>query len=156
MSTIPLPALQIKQPPDLLSEYAKVQDIMGQRQEQQARGLQIQQAQLSLQDQQAQTKAMQAWDGKDYNDLPTLVKQNGGSMRAVLDTSQKILQRQQSVSEIAKNDAATGASNLEQTIKKHDEYRGRIQAIIDAPADQKQALWAQEIAAEKAAGTKMG
>ena len=59
----------------------------------------------------------------------------------------------QKASEIAKNDALTNASNVESTIKNQDQYRGRLQAIINAPDDQKQQLWDSEISKEEAAGT---
>jgi hypothetical protein len=147
MATIPLVALDTKtQGPSPLDVYGKAQGILGQQQEQQVRGLQIQQAQLSLQDQQAQTKAMQAWDGKDYNDIPTLIKQNGGSLNAVIDASQKIVARQQAMAKL------TG-DQLDNAQKQGDQYRGRIQAVINAPNDQKQSLWDAEITREEQAGT---
>src|SRR6266566_1718135 len=112
-----------------------MQSILGQQSENQLRQTQVQQAQLSLADQQAATKAMQQWDGKDYNEIPTLIKQNGGSLHAVLDATQKIVARQQ-------QNATLDETTLKNQQTRADQYRGRIQAVINAPDDQKQSLWA--------------
>ncbi len=142
MATPPSAALQMRPQPSFLEQYGQVQSILGQRQEQQVRGLQIQQAQLSLADQQAATKAMQQWDGQDYNDLPALIKKNGGSLNAVLDTTQKIVARQQ-------QNATLDETQLKNNQTRADQYRGRIQAVIDADPSQQDALWAAEIAKER-------
>jgi hypothetical protein len=145
MATIPLVALDVKnQQPSLLDMYGKAQSILGQQSENQLRQTQVQQAQLSLQDQQAATKAMQQWDGKDYNDIPTLIKKNGGSLNAVLDATQKIVARQQ-------QNATLDETTLKNNQTRADQYRGRIQAVIDAPDDQKQSLWDAEITKEEQA-----
>src|SRR5271155_2065784 len=134
--------------PSPLDTYAKAQSIIGQRQDQQVRALQIQQAQLSLQDQQAQTAAMKAWNGQDFNEIPTLIKQNGGSLNAVLDATQKIVARQQ-------QNATLDEATLKNTQTRNDQYRGRVQSIIDADPDQQDSLWTAEIAKEKAAGAQL-
>lgn len=152
MATIPLVALDTKtQGPSPLEIYSKAQSIIGQQSENQLRQTQVQQAQMSQADQQAMTKAMKAWDGKNYNELPSLVLKNGGSANAVFAATQHLLDRQQKISDIAKADAATNASNLETQVKQADQYRGRIQAIINAPADSKQSLWDAEITKEEQA-----
>ncbi len=156
MGNIPLVALDTRtQQPSSLQEFSSLQQIMGARQDQQIRDVQLQQAQQSQADQKATTQAMQQWDGQDYTKIPSLILKNGGSANAVFAATQHIQDVRHKASEIAKNDAATNASNLESAIKTNDQYRGRLQAIINAPADQKQTLWQQEIAAEKAAGTKL-
>src|SRR5260370_711890 len=89
---------------------------------------------------------MTAWAGKDFNDIPTLIKQNGGSLHGVLDASQKILDRQQKL-------ATLNGDQLKNDQTRNDQYRGRIQAIIGAPDDQKQSLWDAEITKEEQAGS---
>jgi hypothetical protein len=158
MGSLPaLPALLVKTPeqPDPISSFQRLVAIksllgqqQGQQQEQQMRGLEIQKAQLSLADQQAGTKAMQQWDGQDFNDIPTLIKKKGESLNAVLDATQKITARQQQL-------ATLTGDQLKNAQAQNDQYRGRLQSIVDAPADQKQALWQQEIAAEKTAGRQL-
>jgi hypothetical protein len=155
MATIPLPALQIKQQPSLVEQYQSVQNILGGRQEQQLRSLQIQQAQQDQADQKATTDAMRNWYGKDYTQLPGLVLSNGGSAKAALNVSQHIQTLRSQASEIAAKDAETNSKNLDTITKQHDSYRGRLQSILDAPDEQKQSLWQQEIATEKAAGTQL-
>lgn len=97
---IPLVALGLKPPQienyqDLQARAAGIQNMRGQNalqpgqlQEQQ-QALQQGQNQLEIQkrqlaDQDAMTKAMQEWDPKDINSLPTLVKNHGGSAQAVM------------------------------------------------------------------------
>ncbi len=138
-----------------------IKSIIGQQilqqQQQRANEIGIQQAQQSQQDQAAMTTAMQQWDGADYTQLPSLILKNGGSAQAVFGAVQHLQDMKQKASEIAKNDALTNASNVESTIKNQDQYRGRLQAIINAPDDQKQQLWDSEISKEEAAGTiKLG
>jgi hypothetical protein len=125
-----------------------------QTQQLQQQGLQLenQQRQTALQDQAAQTKAMQEWDGKDYTQLPSLILKNGGSGSAVFAATQQIHQAKAQASEIAAKDAETNSKTLETQIKAIDQYRGRIQSIINAPADQKQQLWDSELTAEEQAG----
>ena len=102
--------------------------------------------QLSVQDLQAGTKAMQQWDGKDYNEIPTLIKQNGGSLNAVLDATQKIVARQQ-------QNATLDETTLKNTQTRADQNRGRLQSIVDADPSQQNSLWDAEITKEEQAGT---
>lgn len=68
------PALAIRTPESPLQQVAQAQQIIGQRQAQQLQQLEIQQQTRNLADQDAATRAMSQWDGKDYSELPTLVK----------------------------------------------------------------------------------
>jgi hypothetical protein len=157
MGNIPLPVLSLKQPqqPDVVGDMRNLLAIKSVLGDQQMQDVQLQQAKQSQADQQAMTKAMQSWDGKDYTQIPSLVLKNGGSANAVFTASQHIQQMKLQASDIAAKDAETNSKNTDTVVKTNDQYRGRLQAIIDAPADQKQALWQQEIAAEKAAGTQL-
>jgi hypothetical protein len=151
------PALDIKQPESPLQQYAQVQQIQAGQQQIEAQRLQNQQQQRILQDQDAATRALSQWDGKDYGQLPDLVKNAGGSANAVFGMTKNIFAIKQQASEIAKNDAATNLSSVEATLKQHDEYRGRILNISDGITDPaaKQTAWAAEIAAEQKAGTPL-
>jgi hypothetical protein len=133
MSSIPLPALDIKQQPDPLSEYAKalsVKNMIGQGQEQQQ---QIQLTQAQIDDQKASTSAMQQWDGKNWNDLPGLIKQNGGSAQAVWGARSKILEQQKSLSQIAADDATANSKNIDAYKTRADQIAGRMTALDDIP-----------------------
>jgi len=163
MSSIPLVALSVRPTataPELTGQQMQLRNLAGQNamipgqlQEQQQRvqsgDIQLQQQQQQLKDQKAITSAWQQWDGKDYNDLPVLVVKNGGSGMAAQQAVQHILDVKTKASEIAKNDAAAGTSLTDNQIKQNDEYRGRLQSIINAPTDQKQALWDAEITKEE-------
>jgi hypothetical protein len=155
MGTPPSAALQIQPQPSVLDTYGRVQEILNARTQNQIQQTQLQQAQQSQADQKAMTAAMQTWDGKDYTAIPSLVLKNGGSANAVFAATQHVQQMRQQAADLAAKDAETNAKNLETLTKTHDSYRGRLQAIIDAPDDQKQTLWQQEIATERAAGTKL-
>ena len=98
MAGIPLPALDVRPPAAPPNQLEQLGQILGLKnaiqnaplqnqalqQQVQAGSMENQQRQVQLQDQQAVTKAMQQWDGKDLNALPTLVLKNGGSGMAVM------------------------------------------------------------------------
>jgi hypothetical protein len=155
MSSIPLPALSIKsdQGPGPLQQFMTLQQILGQQTENQTRQVQLQQAQQSQADNKAMTAAMQSWDGKDYTQIPSLILKNGGSANAVFAATKNIQDMKQKASDIAKNDAATQASQLDTTQKTMDQNRGRVLSIINAPDNQKQSLWDSEVTKEEQAGT---
>jgi hypothetical protein len=152
------PALDIKPPESPLQQYGQAQQIVGQQQETQMRQLQIQEQTRLLKDQDATTRAMSGLQtdpsGKiNYDTLPDLIRQNGGSANAVMKATANVFDMKAKASQIAKDDAATNLSNAETTIKQHDEYRGRILNITDGITDpaQKQAAWDAEITKEEQA-----
>ena len=146
------PALDIKSP-DVLQQYGQAQQIVGMRQEQQLRALQIQEQTRLLADQDATTRAMANWDGVHYDALPDLVRQAGGSANAVFSATKNIFDIKSKASQIAKDDAATALSNADTLIKQSDQYRGRLLNIVGiADPAAKQTAWANEYAKEKAAG----
>jgi len=146
-SSIPLPALHLNPPPvapDALDQYARLQQLSQAQQmaplRQQAAQQQVQQGQLDIQqkqqqlsDQKAMTTAMTQWDGKDLNELAPLVLKNGGSAQAVMGLKQKSLEMQQTYSNIAKDDAATGASNLDTQLKKNNLLAGAFTTVMQTP-----------------------
>jgi phage terminase small subunit len=67
-------------------------------------------------------------------------------LNAVLDATQKVVARQQQA-------ATLDETTLKTAQTRADQYRGRIQAIIDADPSQQDSLWAAEIAKERQAGT---
>jgi hypothetical protein len=119
MSSIPLPALDIRpQAPqaDPLEQYGRLMQLKNQmalqplqqqaaQQQVQTGAVDLQQKQQQFKDQQAMTAAMQGWDGKDYNDLIPLVQKNGGSAQAVIGLKGHILDQQSKIAEAAKNNA---------------------------------------------------
>src|SRR5580658_5513961 len=139
---VPLAALAVRPPeqqPDLLSQYAQLAQLKQQQQEaplrQQAlqqnvqagaQDLQIKQQQLK--DQQAVTKAMQNWDGKDLDELPSMVLKQGGSAQAVFGLKNSILDQKEKLSKV---DTAT----LANTATKNDQVLGKLQAVTSDPDD---------------------
>lgn len=150
------PALDIRPVESPLQQYAQVQQIRAGQQQIEAQRIQNQQQQRMLADQDAATRALAGWDGKDYDALPTLVKNAGGSANAVLGMTKNIFAVKQQASEIAKNDSITNQNNVDSTVKTHDEYRGRILNVVGmTDPTQKQNAWAAEIAKEQASGTQL-
>lgn len=139
VSSIPLAANNLKtteQPTDLLGMYRAAQGIQQQQTQMQTQKIALQQAQQAQKDQQAHTAAMNQWDGKDPNQLPSLILKNGGSGDAALTLKQKILAQQEQYSKIAEQDATTGSKNLETLQKKQDMVRGAVNAALQAPDEQ--------------------
>jgi hypothetical protein len=153
------PALDIRPPESPIQQYAQVQQIAGAQQQQQLTALQIQEQTRLLRDQDATTRAMSSLQpdtsGRiNYDTLPGLVLQNGGSANAAMAATKNIFDIKGKASQIAKDDAATNASNAETVAKNNDMYRGRILNVVQQtdPAA-KQAQWDSEITKEEQAGT---
>lgn len=139
---IPLAALAIRPPeqqPNLLDQYAKVAQLRQMQQEAplrqqalqqnvQAGAQDIQMKQQQMKDQQAVTKAMQGWDGKDLDELPSMVLKQGGSAKAVFGLKNSILDQKEKLSKV---DAAT----LANTATKNDQVLGKLQAVTSDPDD---------------------
>jgi hypothetical protein len=140
---IPLPALNIQPQESPLDQYAKalsvnsmIQGQKTQQLQQTALGQENQIRQQQISDQKAMTAAMQEWDGKSYNDLMPLVTKHGGSAQAVIGLKKNMLEQQEKYSNIAKNDAETGAKNIDTLAKNNDMLLGHLEAVKDAPDDQ--------------------
>lgn len=146
------PALQIMPPESPLKQFGEAEQIKSMMQQQQMGQIELQNARQQQIDTQSMTKAMAQWDGQDPNQIAHLVVQNGGSGKASMEVLSKVQAMRLQIADIANKDAETNSKNLESQIKTNDQYRGRIQAIINAPANQKQPLWEQEIAAEEQSG----
>lgn len=87
------------------------QQALQQGQQQLAGGaMENQQKQLALQDQQAMTKALQEWDGKDPNELPGLILRHGGSATAVFGAKNQLLQQQTALTKLQSDQLANQAS----------------------------------------------
>src|SRR5580765_3566693 len=138
MSGIPLPALAVNpsQQPDLMGQLGKLSALKSAGQQQQVQGLEIQQKQQELSDSQAMTAAMQQWDGKSLDELPSLVIKNKVSAKAVLGLKSSILQQKKTYSEMAKDDAETGQKNMQMLGEKHDMLAGSIKNVLSLPDDQ--------------------
>jgi hypothetical protein len=156
MGSIPLPALDIKAPQqqDLLQKFGQLQQLQNMRQQSQMQQQeaplrmqalqqqtqlgagQVQQQQQAIADQKAMTASMNQWDGKNIDDLLPLVLKNGGSATAVMGLKQKSLEMKEKYSQIAKDDAATGASNIATMRAKNDQVSGALATVLQAPDDQ--------------------
>lgn len=122
MGSIPLPALAVNPPPNPLDQYSKVLQLQALTQENRQR-------QLALSDQQAASDAMHEWDGKDINDLPSLLLKHGGSANAVFGMKNQILGYQKNLQEMTKDQLANEAT-------KNDVIAGHIQTVMDQPEEQ--------------------
>lgn len=151
MGSIPLPALDIKTPqqPDLLEKYGQLMQLKNAQQQsalqQQEAPLRLQQLQQGVQqgagqlqiqqqaikDQQAQTTAMQQWDGKQIDELYPLILKNGGSAEAVMGLKQKVLAQQQAAATAFKNTADGGKAIVETQKQKGDLIAGALSPLID-------------------------
>jgi hypothetical protein len=124
------PALAIQQPPSVMDEYTRavqLRSLMGQAQMQQ----------LQLQDQQASTRAMQQWDGKDFNDYADLLRKNGASAQTVMGVHQHLLQMENEAALARKNDAEGSAKNYETTQKIYDHFSAQLDNLKGlSPDDQ--------------------
>lgn len=100
-------------PPSLLRSIEGAQQVrqsnLANHQGQQTLQTQVMQNQMGAQqmkDQQAATKAMQEWDGKDLNQLPSLILKNGGSAQAVIGAKQQLLSYQTSLTKLSTDQLA--------------------------------------------------
>lgn len=148
MTTLPLPAINLQQPQQqdpvqAIHRILAIKSLLGQ---QKMQDIQTQQAEQGQRDQQATTKALQDWDGQNPNDLPHLILKNGGSSNAVLNAQGKLIDMRQKA-------ATLDEVTLKNEQTRNDQYRGRVQSIIDADPGQQNALWDAEITKEEQAGT---
>jgi hypothetical protein len=148
------PALMIKAPESPLQQYSQAQQVVGQQQQIQSQQLENQVRTRQLQDQDALTRTMASWDGKDVGSLPMLVVKNGGSGQAAMSMTQSVLGVKEKAANIAKDDALTGQARADTLAKTNDALRGRILNVvgIQDPAA-KQAAWESEVSKEEQAGT---
>jgi hypothetical protein len=140
---IPLPALSIRPPENPLDQYAKalsVKSMLGQQaiqsQQQTLNQQDIEKNEIAKKDMQATTAAMQEWDGKSYSDLYPLVLKHGGSSTAIIGLQKQVQSLAEQKSTIAKNDAETGAKNLETQSNKNNMLLGHLNAATSVSDDQ--------------------
>lgn len=147
MGSIPLPALHVNPPQDngeglqrmvqlmTMMRQQKAQEAMlpGQIQQQQqnlqAGAMENQQKQLQLNDQQAMTKAMQEWDGKDINQLPGLMLKHGASAQTAMSTKTGIIKQQQDLANLSKDQLANEKV-------KNDYFAQQIENVQGLPPEQ--------------------
>jgi len=160
MATIPLPALDVKQAPNPLDTYAHIIGIksmllqqQGEQQQQEIMGSQLKdiQAGRAILNELA-SNATDSGKSPTPQDVYRVAGKYGASATAASAIANGMLATQQHVSDIAKNDAATQASQLDTQIKRTDQQRGRLQSIINGPTADKQANWEKEIADAEANG----
>jgi len=133
MASIPLPALDIKtQGEGPLAQYAQLQQIKNAQQQSQLVGTEVQQRQQALADQQATTKAMKEWDGKNPDDLPPLVLKHGGSSTAVFGLKNTILDWKTKAATLDKD-------QLDNLNKTNEIIAGHFEAVKNA--DDKQSAY---------------
>ena len=157
---IPLAPLAVKEPPSLLETYGRIIGLQNMVQQGQGEKLQQQLLGSQLQDDMAGRAMMNELAQRSTStgkaptpdDVYALAGKYGASATAANAIANGLLTTRQHMSEIAKNDAATNASNLETVQKRQDELRGRIMSIINGPQADKQQNWAKEISSEEQSG----
>ena len=158
MASIPLPALSVKPPENPLDNYARIIGIKGMLTQQAGEQQQQQIMGSQLQDDQAGRAMLHeiASAPSGTQITPEYIQKLGGkygaSLNAVNAVNAGLLAQQEHVSNIAKNNAATAASDTETAQKTFDGYRGRLTSIVNGPQADKQSNWAKEIAAEEQSG----
>lgn len=151
-ANIPLPALQVQGPGDPTESISRLMqmkmmmdrqqllpgELAAQQQQLRAGAQEEQIRQQQINDQQAMTKAMQEWDGKDINTLPGIAVKHGASATAVMSMKSGILKQQQDLANLTKDQLANEATQA-------DQFLGHIDAIkgIDDPAKRAQAAQTQ-------------
>ncbi len=160
MGSPPLVALSVKPPENPLDNYARIIGIKGmltqqagEQQSQQIMGSQLQdiQAGRAMLNDMSQ-RAASTGKAPTPQDVYSLAGKYNASPQAASAIANGLLTTQEHISNIAKNDAATNASNLETTQKQLDSYRGRLMSIVNGPQADKQSNWAKEIATEEQSG----
>lgn len=134
---IPLAALAIRPPeqqPSAISQYAQAAQLKNELQnaplQHQALQQQVQIGAQQQADQQATTKALQSWDGKDVHDLPGLLLKNGGSAQAVFGMKNQMLEQQ-------KTQATLDETTLKNNQTRNDLISGHLEAVKGLPSDQR-------------------
>lgn len=135
MDSFPSAALEIRPQENPLDQYAKALSVKSMIGGEQLQQQEIEKNKLAMQDQKASTEAWKEWDGKTYGDLPPLVIKHGGSATAAANLQKMLLAQQEQKSVIAKNDAETGAKNLDTLSKKNDMLLGHLNAATSVSDD---------------------
>jgi len=161
MSSVPLAALAIKnQQVDPLETYARVMQIQSMQGEAASRAASTQQTQLQNQnlivaqqdDQKLRSAVAQAVDDSgnfDPQKFATYAYHQGAKPSSVTDFLKGVTAQQQSA-------ATLTADQLKNAQTAADQYRGRIQAIVNGPEEDKLKNWSAEISAEETAYAKSG
>ncbi|HXJ04083.1 MAG TPA: hypothetical protein VNH65_03240 [Candidatus Acidoferrum sp.] len=158
MGSIPLPALDIKPMENPLDSYARVMQIKSLMGEQQTRQLQQQgmqqenqQRAIAMQDDQKIRAAVTASVDADGNFDRQKFAQNawkqGAGPKAIAEFQKSLLAMDQEHAKLTEEQLKNG-----QTVA--DQYRGRIQSIVDGPDENKLAAWSKEVGAEEQAYVK--
>ena len=141
------PTIQPIEQPDLLQNYGRLLQWKGLQQQQaqqaamapiqqQTAQIGLQQQQQALKDQQATTAAMREWDGKSLDELAPLMIKKGASAQAVMGLKQQALAQKEKYSQIAKDDAATGQSNIKTLSDKNGMIAGKLASLEQVPDEQ--------------------
>lgn len=100
----------------------------------QSGALDLQMKQQQVQDQQAATNAMKQWDGKDFNQLPSLILKNGGSASIVTATRKSLLDYQTGLTKLSTDQLANEKV-------KNDYFAQAIDNVKKLPAEQQPAAF---------------
>ncbi|MCU1301971.1 MAG: hypothetical protein JWQ87_2255 [Candidatus Sulfotelmatobacter sp.] len=136
MSTIPLPALGLKPPPqpDMMGDMAKMMQLKSMQQGQQEGALDLQQKQRQMQDQQTIMQVAQAHGGSLLSALPELA----GKISAA-----SFIPLQKSIIDTQKSYAEKDKLDLENEKSRADQLLGVITQAKQLPPDQYQQMFPQ-------------
>lgn len=145
MSSIPLPALDVKPPQqenplDALTRVMQIKSMQNAQglQQEQLKGAQLenQQRSLAAADEVNARHAFHDWDGKDSDDLLGLMQKYGVGPKTFTSMATGLLDMKQKVAALTKDQLAN-VQNF------HDQARGAIMGVIQAPPDKQQDAWTQ-------------
>lgn len=146
MATIPLPALDVKPPQsNPFEDYGRILQMKNFIQQQQTgqlaqqrMGLENQQLSEEVQD---DAKWRSVLQDPSFDGTPEMLLQKGlkagVGRKSYLTMQQAVTAHQQQLATLQKD-------QLDNLTKTQDVWRGQLQSIIDAPAEEKQNLWLQE------------
>ena len=148
MGSIPLPALGVRppeQPANPVDQYAKAVQLKSMLQAQQMQQGQLQIQQQQIKDQQAHTKALTQWDGKNPDDIPNLILKNGGSGDAALNMRKMLLQQKSETLDLVAKQGTEAKRQSDLTL-------GAKDAVQNAPAAQRPQVYQQQLQGLQQAG----
>lgn len=148
MGSIPLPALSIQGPApehnytDALAEYARVAGLKAQTAQ---TNLQNQQMQQTMRDNDAQTKALHTWDGKDLTGLLESARRNGISAPGYLALQKNLIDTKTNLNKLSDEDFLRQQKISDLTQGVHDQ-------VTQASPEQKQDVYTRGLETLQKAG----
>ena len=143
MASIPLPALSIQPPKqtdplEAMSRVLQLRSMQGSQdlQQEQLRGAQMEnhQRELAESDEENARQAFAQWDGKNTDGLLSLMQRSGVGPKTFTSMASGLLDMKQKAAKLSTDELAN-----ETTM--HDQARGAIMSVLQAPPNLQQQAW---------------